>query len=876
MELSIILINYDWNLCKDTLKSIKGSMEAASYTTENLEVRIADFTSKQYIPKSNNPKQICTKIYHMNADTKSFSQIVQDSKGYHIMFLEAGDTLDIDFFKNLQKQLSKEPAAVTVLNHEQMESNPLMKVIQDKKYLNLRDNYRFSTNLKQAFIIARKELDIPCDISSLEGRLQVWCMITYALAKIQSAKILSGCEVILSPAYTIPSLNGTSIPELTEFFQVIGSSFQSLFENKMGSVPRILQHQQILCIAHLLNVSPLLIEELSTEQLKNLDTEVIDLILHMDFDVLLTASLNRAMVLYACQQKPQANLQLVFTGQEYFYYAGNQKLLSVSRYNFKVQFIAIHGNRLYLEGISGTLQHDDSCEVWVSVNGKMYPTTLTPHNSSIFWLDHHLSQCNIFTIELDLDPKEKVYDISFHTKHDDYLIEKNFIQFGKYAPIEGTLEGSYYYRDGWMIEYDTENGHLKATTATAEDQIKKEKAFQTLLSKHSEVAARKAALVRKAYFTQKKFDKRDVWLISDRTNRGDDNGEAFFRYVMQQKKRLKDKDIYFVLEKDSSSYPELKKLGKVITPMSWKHKMLHLRSSYVISSQGNDPVVNPFHKKHIYYKDLLCDMKFVFLQHGITKDNQSAWLNKYNRNIYGLITSTQEEYDSMLEYDYYYTEDRIWLTGMPRYDLLYHDEKKYITIMPTWRKSLMSGTDVQTGIWQLKEGFEESSYLKFYNALLNHEKLISEAKKLGYKICFMPHPNIAPYVSYFTKHPDVEFFDAAKSYRQVFAEADMMLTDYSSVAFDFAYLRKPIVYSQFDYKEFFSGSHSYTEGYFDYERDGFGEITHDLESTVDLIIEYMKNNCELKPLYRERIDHTFAFPNDKCSEHVLKKLLGEE
>ena len=50
-----------------------------------------------------------------------------------------------------------------------------------------------------------------------------------------------------------------------------------------------------------------------------------------------------------------------------------------------------------------------------------------------------------------------------------------------------------------------------------------------------------------------------------------------------------------------------------------------------------------------------------------------------------------------------------------------------------------------------------------------------------------------------------------------------MLTDYSSVAFDFAYLRKPIVYAHFDKEAFFSGEHSYTAGYFDYERDGFGE-----------------------------------------------------
>ena len=90
----------------------------------------------------------------------------------------------------------------------------------------------------------------------------------------------------------------------------------------------------------------------------------------------------------------------------------------------------------------------------------------------------------------------------------------------------------------------------------------------------------------------------------------------------------------------------------------------------------------------------------------------------------------------------------------------------------------------------------------------------------------------------------------------------MILTDYSSAVFDFAYLRKPVLYTQFDKEEFFKGEHVYTQGYFDYERYGFGEVEYDLESTVDRIIEYMKNGCQLKEKYRKRIDNFFAF-NDK-------------
>ena len=89
----------------------------------------------------------------------------------------------------------------------------------------------------------------------------------------------------------------------------------------------------------------------------------------------------------------------------------------------------------------------------------------------------------------------------------------------------------------------------------------------------------------------------------------------------------------------------------------------------------------------------------------------------------------------------------------------------------------------------------------------------------------------------------VKFLDANAQYRDIYAQSNLVITDYSSACFDFAYLRKPIVYCQFDREEFFAGEHVYTKGYFDYERDGFGEVEYDLESTVDRIIEYMENGC---------------------------------
>lgn len=83
-----------------------------------------------------------------------------------------------------------------------------------------------------------------------------------------------------------------------------------------------------------------------------------------------------------------------------------------------------------------------------------------------------------------------------------------------------------------------------------------------------------------------------------------------------------------------------------------------------------------------------------------------------------------------------------------------------------------------------------------------------------------------------------------------------------------------MIYCQFDREDFFRGGHVCVQGYFDYERDGFGEVTYDLESTVDKIIEYVENDCKLKDKYRERIDRFFAFNDQNNCQRVLEKILA--
>ena len=54
---------------------------------------------------------------------------------------------------------------------------------------------------------------------------------------------------------------------------------------------------------------------------------------------------------------------------------------------------------------------------------------------------------------------------------------------------------------------------------------------------------------------------------------------------------------------------------------------------------------------------------------------------------------------------------------------------------------------------------------------------------------------------------------------------------------------------------------------------GFGEVVYDLDSTVDLIVEYIRNDCQIKSEYLEKIDSFFAYNDKNNSARVLDEIL---
>jgi CDP-glycerol glycerophosphotransferase (TagB/SpsB family) len=194
--------------------------------------------------------------------------------------------------------------------------------------------------------------------------------------------------------------------------------------------------------------------------------------------------------------------------------------------------------------------------------------------------------------------------------------------------------------------------------------------------------------------------------------------------------------------------------------------------------------------------------------------------------------------------------------------------------MPTWRRYLV-GEVVGAGMKRdPMDDFQQSGYALAWQSFLRSERLRQLAEKHDKKIVFCPHPNMAMYLESWELPDYIRCRDPRRppSLQETFAEAALLVTDYSSVAFECAYIDKPIVYYQFDRNEFFAGEHVCTGGHFMYEMHGFGPVTETLNQTFEAVGKVLQGNEGDE--YHRRRKNFFAFHDGRCCERVCRELVA--
>lgn len=356
-----------------------------------------------------------------------------------------------------------------------------------------------------------------------------------------------------------------------------------------------------------------------------------------------------------------------------------------------------------------------------------------------------------------------------------------------------------------------------------------------------------------------------TWLVCEEPSEARDNGYWFFK---KTRENHPEQQCVYAIDKRSVDYQNVRGLGEVIQYGGVRHWLYYFTAAHTISSQkGGKPnaALCAFLELNGLY-----DSHTVFLQHGVII-NDLEWLHANRSRFDMFVTSALPEYEFVRD-TFGYDDGVVQLTGLPRFDNL-HDAKvkgNRVVIMPTWRSWFNLKSQRQDG---LESDFEHSRYLREWRTLLESPRFNRIIEEHDLEVIFYPHRNMQRYLEAFAsgietratianwKHWDIQ---------ELLKSSAMMVTDYSSVFFDMVYMKKPVLFYQFDREDFRKGQ--YGQGWFDYSDNPFAEAHVDLDGLLDAFEAQVERGFAVSPEYL--VAHAACFPyyDTANSERVYEKV----
>lgn len=327
------------------------------------------------------------------------------------------------------------------------------------------------------------------------------------------------------------------------------------------------------------------------------------------------------------------------------------------------------------------------------------------------------------------------------------------------------------------------------------------------------------------------------WTICERGTDARDNGYWFYKYMKENHPEQK---VYYIIDKASVDSckvkPDMIQPGSVKSYWALATAQKHISSHYA----SGFPIISPK-----LFRLCGLDRRFYFLQHGIIK-NDLTFLYHKNAPMKLFVCGAKPEYAYILR-RYGHPPQTVCYTGLARFDQLHNINcKNQILVMPTWRAYI--GTE---------DDFKKSDYYICWQSFLNNDRLREYLEATGTQLIFYVHYGMQKFTDSFQVSSDMVKLATFDEYdvQTLLKESSVLITDYSSVCFDFAYMKKPMVFYQFDENEFFQNH--YGRGYFDYRTMGFGEVCANESQAVESLLKICNNHMQMEQKYMDRVSGFF-------------------
>lgn len=379
-----------------------------------------------------------------------------------------------------------------------------------------------------------------------------------------------------------------------------------------------------------------------------------------------------------------------------------------------------------------------------------------------------------------------------------------------------------------------------------------------ILCRWTPIAARYLRAWLHLHLLRRDLLRREIWLIAEKRTEARDNGYHLFRYLRERHPEI---EAYYVIAADSPDRPKVERLGHVLTADSEEHFLYYIAAACSIGSQAGGAF--PMQMIPAFFRLTRplrrAGQKCVFLQHGVTYNAVPMPALHAKARMHDLIAVSSEWERAFLQRTLGYRDGVVQTLGLCRFDALYGCEarsERLVLFLPTWREWLCAGA--------ASEPFCESEYFTRIASLLQSPRLHALLERFDCRLIFYPHYALQAYLEAFRPYAGGRVVLAGRTEYDVQAlllRGAVLITDYSSVFFDFAYLQKPVIFYQFDAPRF--RREHYPAGDFDFTRDAFGPVAATEAEMLGALETVLEAGCVLPEEYRSRVSHFFAYHDDQ-------------
>lgn len=276
---------------------------------------------------------------------------------------------------------------------------------------------------------------------------------------------------------------------------------------------------------------------------------------------------------------------------------------------------------------------------------------------------------------------------------------------------------------------------------------------------------------------------KNIWIVGSGNGLYENNAAVFHSYLL---KKTYDEsiDVYFVTDNRLKLCDSFR--GNVLIRGSIMCYLLSLRAKVIFVDTCNSDVAPGVQK---YLKALKVNLNHGF--EGFKKLNTN-----YYKNFIADIHCAASEQEKKIKVECCGApKNKVIVTGYPRFDAINKhvmSESKKILFFPTWRPWLDSkNTDflLNSNYFIHLEEFIFSTELS---------RILEENDTILY---YKPHHKI-PHSCINGSSERIVLVGANQSLTKLISTCDILITDYSSVAWDFIYNERPVIFFTFDIDEY--------------------------------------------------------------------------